>query len=108
MKPRKDVKIRVSLPPDVHDWLTGAQADYAEYHMTMDRLITRVVRYYMNQPEDALDYDDRRVCCGTDGTINPATGGPRAGHRGTCRYSAMRGGATEYQALKRMWDRPVL
>jgi hypothetical protein len=51
----------------------------------------------MDRPQDALDRDGLRVCCGTS---------PQHGHRGTCRYSAVRGGpdSTEYQALQRMWQ----
>lgn len=102
-KPRKDVKVRVELPPDVHDWLAAAVADRSDRHMTMDRMIIEALRYYMARPENALDAYGYRLCCGLDGTVDPATGAPRYGHRGTCRYSAMRGGP-EYQALRQMWE----
>jgi hypothetical protein len=95
-KLRKDVKFQATLPPDVHDWLKIAAAERSDIGMTMNRLLTDALRYYMTRPEDALDADGRRVCCGTD---------PRHGHRGTCRYSAMRSAdSAEYQALRAMWD----
>lgn len=89
----KNVKFRAKLPPDVHDWLRTAAA---ERGMTADWLLIRAVRYYMDQPENALDMD-QRICCGTD---------PQGGHRGTCQYSAVRGGpdSAEYRALKVMWQ----
>jgi len=97
-KPRKDVRVRAVLPPDVADWLARAVSERSDAGMTINRLISEVVRYYMTRPEDALDTAGLRVCCGT---------APLHGHRGTCRYSAMRGGpdSAEYQALKRMWQR---
>jgi hypothetical protein len=97
-KPRKDVKLRVKLPPDVHDWLEEAIAQRADHHMYRDRMVTEALRYYMTQPEDALGTDGRRVCCGTDPW-------PASGHRGTCRFSSMRSATSmEAQALRRMWQ----
>jgi hypothetical protein len=98
-KLRSDVKVRVTLPPDVADWLESSPHRGRGPGMTRDRLIIQALRYCMDRPQDALDRDGLRVCCGTS---------PQHGHRGTCRYSAMRGGpgSTEYQALQRMWQEP--
>jgi hypothetical protein len=104
-KPRKDVKFLAKLPPDVHDWLKIATAERSDIHMTMNRLLIEALRYYMTRPEDALDDNHRRICCGTDGTTHPGTGVLRSGHRGTCRYSAMRNpDGREYKALQAMWQ----
>ena len=94
-KLRSDTRIRVTLPPDVISWLESSP-HLSSPGMTRDQLITQALRYYAARPADALDYDGLRVCCGTE---------PAHGHRGTCRYSAMRGGpdSAEYQALSRMW-----
>jgi hypothetical protein len=95
-KIRSDIRMRITLPPDIASWLTSAP-HLSSASMTRDQLIIQALRYYADQPEDALDYTGLRVCCGT---------GPLHGHRGTCRYSAMRGGpgSAEYQALQRMWQ----
>jgi len=96
-KLRRDIRIRITLPPYIHDWLAEAVAMRSDAHMTRDRLVTEALRYFMTQPEDALGTAGLRVCCGT---------APVHGHRGTCRHSAMRGGpgSAEYRALKRRWQ----
>jgi hypothetical protein len=95
-KLRSDTRIRVTLPPDVIGWLESSPR-LSIPGMTRDQLIIAALRYYMDRPADALDHAGLRVCCGSS---------PLHGHRGTCRYSAMRGGpdSTEYQALSRMWQ----
>lgn len=45
---------------------------------------------------DVTDGSGRRVCCGTL---------PDGGHAGTCRHSAMRGGAQELARVQEMWQR---
>jgi len=96
-RPRKDAKIKITLSPRLHDWLEETVAGRSDIGMTRDRLITEALQFYATQDEDALGPDCRRVCCGTN---------PAGGHRGTCRYGAMRGGpdSREYQALRRMWQ----
>ena len=85
------------LPPDVHDWLGAAAA--ARHPRTMNDMLVKALVFYMHLPEDTIDNDGSglRACCYTS---------PTAGHRGTCRYSSMRGGpdSSEYQALKRGWQ----
>lgn len=84
------------LPPDLHAWLkyTAVLWDHP-WHMNMNDVIVHALEYYRSRPEDTLDDQGRRLCCGTT---------PAGGHRGTCTHSAMRGGLREYERLQAMWE----
>lgn len=80
----KPVKFMAKLPSGLHRWLKVAAAERSDMSVTMNDLLVQALRYYQTQPADALDCSGLRVCCGTS---------PDGGHRGTCRYSFMRGGS---------------
>lgn len=83
-KQDKAVKFMAKLPPDLHHWLKVAAAERSDLSVTMNDLLVQALEYYQMQPAEALDASGLRVCCGTS---------PDGGHRGTCRYSLMRGGS---------------
>ena len=83
-KSDEPVKFMAKLPPDLHHWLKVAAAERSDLSVNMNDLLVQALRYYQTQPAGALDDSGLRVCCGTS---------PEGGHRGTCRYSLMRGGS---------------